>query len=394
MTPPGSGRLRRPSREPCSSPVLEASGSSSTTSSSRAGPWPAPCGCSSTARRRWRRPRGHRPSATEALGAGARREPRGRGRAPGHVPPRGVESRPRAPAAHPGALPGARSAARCRSRRRGRRRRHGPSRRGGRSRRPTTTRIEIEIDGARERVAYARHRAGPHGVRVGSAAEAGQAAKTKGGQGRPRQRPRREGADVEVDGTRLRQADEDADAMNSEMMEALDNIEREKGISVEIMLEALANALVTAYKRMPDAAEEALVEIDIETGDIQRHRAGARRRGQRRPRVGRHPERLRSHRRADREAGDPPADPRRRARDEVRGVRRPRRRHRHRHHPADRPALHAARPRPGRGAAARRPSRPRTSATSTGRASRRTSSRSARRPRAPRSSCRARTPAW
>ena len=35
------------------------------------------------------------------------------------------------------------------------------------------------------------------------------------------------------------------------------------------MLEALANALVTAYKRMPDAAEEALVEIDVETGEIQ-----------------------------------------------------------------------------------------------------------------------------
>src|SRR6266851_1061669 len=56
--------------------------------------------------------------------------------------------------------------------------------------------------------------------------------------------------------------------MNSEMMEALENIEREKGISVEIMLEALANALLTAYKRMPNAAEEALVEIDAETGDI------------------------------------------------------------------------------------------------------------------------------
>src|SRR6266851_6343004 len=56
--------------------------------------------------------------------------------------------------------------------------------------------------------------------------------------------------------------------MNSEMMEALENIEREKGISIEIMLEALANALVTAYKRQPNAAEEALVEIDIETGDI------------------------------------------------------------------------------------------------------------------------------
>jgi N utilization substance protein A len=56
--------------------------------------------------------------------------------------------------------------------------------------------------------------------------------------------------------------------MNREMMDALENIEREKGISVEIMLEALANALVTAYKRMPDAAEEALVEIDVETGEI------------------------------------------------------------------------------------------------------------------------------
>ena len=56
--------------------------------------------------------------------------------------------------------------------------------------------------------------------------------------------------------------------MNSEMMEALENIEREKGISIEIMLEALANALLTAYKRMPNAAEEALVEIDMETGAI------------------------------------------------------------------------------------------------------------------------------
>jgi len=56
--------------------------------------------------------------------------------------------------------------------------------------------------------------------------------------------------------------------MNSEMMEALHTIERDRGIPVEVMLEALANALVTAYKRMPGAAEEALVEIDTETGDI------------------------------------------------------------------------------------------------------------------------------
>jgi transcription termination/antitermination protein NusA len=56
--------------------------------------------------------------------------------------------------------------------------------------------------------------------------------------------------------------------MNSEMIEALENIEREKGISVEVMVQALANALLTAYKRMPGAAEEALVEIDLETGAI------------------------------------------------------------------------------------------------------------------------------
>ena len=51
-------------------------------------------------------------------------------------------------------------------------------------------------------------------------------------------------------------------------MEALENLEREKGIAVDVLLEALANALVTAYKRGPDAAEEALVEIDVETGEI------------------------------------------------------------------------------------------------------------------------------
>jgi N utilization substance protein A len=56
--------------------------------------------------------------------------------------------------------------------------------------------------------------------------------------------------------------------MNYELMEALRVIEREKGIGFEILLEALANALVTAYKRMPNAAEEALVEIDAESGEI------------------------------------------------------------------------------------------------------------------------------
>src|SRR5439155_15919423 len=84
---------------------------------------------------------------------------------------------------------------------------------------------------------------GSHGLRVGAGARAA---------------PFAAGQAQEGSGT----------AMNSEMMEALENIEREKGISIEIMLEALANALLTAYKRMPNAAEEALVEIDMETGAI------------------------------------------------------------------------------------------------------------------------------
>jgi N utilization substance protein A len=56
--------------------------------------------------------------------------------------------------------------------------------------------------------------------------------------------------------------------MNRDMIEALESLERERGIPVEDMLQALADALVTAYKRRPGAAEEAAVEIDYETGDI------------------------------------------------------------------------------------------------------------------------------
>ncbi|HWG75074.1 MAG TPA: transcription termination factor NusA [Acidimicrobiales bacterium] len=51
-------------------------------------------------------------------------------------------------------------------------------------------------------------------------------------------------------------------------LDALQQIAKEKGISVDTLLDALANALVAAYKRMPDAAEEAVVTIDPETGEI------------------------------------------------------------------------------------------------------------------------------
>ena len=71
---------------------------------------------------------------------------------------------------------------------------------------------------------------------------------------------------------------------NFEFLDALGQIARDKGISVDTLLDALANALVAAYKRRPDAAEEAVVTIDPESGEIrvygqeldedgQRHRA-------------------------------------------------------------------------------------------------------------------------
>ncbi len=56
--------------------------------------------------------------------------------------------------------------------------------------------------------------------------------------------------------------------MDYNLMEALDLLEREKGVPVETILDALANALVSAYKRTPGAAEEARVTIDADTGEI------------------------------------------------------------------------------------------------------------------------------
>jgi N utilization substance protein A len=51
-------------------------------------------------------------------------------------------------------------------------------------------------------------------------------------------------------------------------LDALQQIAKEKGISVDTLLDALANALVAAYKRLPNAAEEAVVTIDPDSGDI------------------------------------------------------------------------------------------------------------------------------
>ncbi len=57
-------------------------------------------------------------------------------------------------------------------------------------------------------------------------------------------------------------------APNFDLLEALQQIAVEKGIAVDTLFDALANALVAAYKRLPQAAEEAVVTIDPDSGEI------------------------------------------------------------------------------------------------------------------------------
>ncbi len=57
-------------------------------------------------------------------------------------------------------------------------------------------------------------------------------------------------------------------ATNFDLLEALQQIAAEKGIAVDTLFDALANALVAAYKRLPQAAEEAVVTIDPDSGEI------------------------------------------------------------------------------------------------------------------------------
>ncbi len=56
--------------------------------------------------------------------------------------------------------------------------------------------------------------------------------------------------------------------IDAQMLDALELLERERGVPVDVILDALANALVSAYKRSPGAAEEARVTIDPDSGDI------------------------------------------------------------------------------------------------------------------------------
>lgn len=56
--------------------------------------------------------------------------------------------------------------------------------------------------------------------------------------------------------------------MSRELIDALKQIEREKGVKLDTLLETLKGALLSAYKRNYGALPEARVEIDKETGEI------------------------------------------------------------------------------------------------------------------------------
>jgi N utilization substance protein A len=56
--------------------------------------------------------------------------------------------------------------------------------------------------------------------------------------------------------------------MSKEILDAVTVLEREKGISADRLMEALEDALLSAYKKTPGAAKYARVEVDHDTGDF------------------------------------------------------------------------------------------------------------------------------
>ncbi|MEA2379638.1 MAG: transcription termination/antitermination protein NusA [Thermoleophilaceae bacterium] len=56
--------------------------------------------------------------------------------------------------------------------------------------------------------------------------------------------------------------------MTKEIVEAVGVLEREKGISADRLMEALEDALLSAYKKTPEAAKYARVEVDRDSGDF------------------------------------------------------------------------------------------------------------------------------
>ena len=141
---------------------------------------------------------------------------------------------------------------------------------------------------------------------------------------------------------------------NLDMSEAIGMLAQEKGISEDTLLHVLVDALASAYKRRPDAADEVVVEVNPETMEFSFIAYDVDEDGNWVNERDDTPKKE--------ELGRIAAQTFRQVMSQrIREVESERKfeeyanregRHRHRHHPAHRRPLHAARPRPGRGAPA------------------------------------------
>src|SRR5262249_60005201 len=57
-------------------------------------------------------------------------------------------------------------------------------------------------------------------------------------------------------------------SVSKEIVDAVKALEQEKGISADKLMDALEDALLSAYKKTPGAAKYARVDLDHETGDF------------------------------------------------------------------------------------------------------------------------------
>ena len=56
--------------------------------------------------------------------------------------------------------------------------------------------------------------------------------------------------------------------MSAELILALEQLEKEKGIEMEVLIEAIESALISAYKRNFGSTQNVRISIDRESGDV------------------------------------------------------------------------------------------------------------------------------
>ena len=57
--------------------------------------------------------------------------------------------------------------------------------------------------------------------------------------------------------------------MSSDLLDALNALEQQKGISRDVLVEAIEAALITAYKRNFNQAQNVRINLDVEKGIIE-----------------------------------------------------------------------------------------------------------------------------